>query len=170
MRDKSILPGGRPLTGAAPNFLIGAADAPRDPSDGWSTEAIRAKIMAGASFFQTQFCFDLDLVKRYIQRLESEGFLEQASFLIGIGPLASAKSAMWMNENLYGVEIPQNIINRIDRSKDQKAEGKKICAEMLGQLSEIEGVAGVHLMGPNSEQSAAEVIQTSGILNSRAVA
>jgi len=170
MRDESMLPSGRPLNGARPCFLIGAADAPRDPSDGWSPEAIRAKITAGASFFQTQFCFDIDLVKRYIQRLESEGFLEKASFLIGIGPLASAKSAKWMNKNLYGVEIPKNIIKRIEMSKDQKVEGKKICAEMLGQLSQINGVAGAHLMGPNSEQAVAEVIQESGILNLRAVA
>ena len=90
-------------------------------------------------------------------------------FLIGIGPIASAKSAIWMNKNLYGVEIPKNIINRIDSSKDQKAEGKKICSEMLEQLSEIKGVAGAHLMGPNSEQAVAEVIQTSGILDSRAI-
>ena len=169
MRDKNTLPSGRPLTGTTPQFLIGAADAPRDPTGGWSPEAVRAKIMAGASFFQTQFCFDIKLVKKYIQRLRSEGFLEQAKFLIGIGPIASAKSAIWMNKNLYGVEIPKNIINRIDSSKDQKAEGKKICSEMLEQLSEIKGVAGAHLMGPNSEQAVAEIIQTSGILDSRAI-
>ena len=170
MRDKNTLPSGRPLTGPTPKFLIGAADAPRDPGDGLSPEAVRAKIMAGASFFQTQFCFDIDLVKRYIQRLRSEGFLEQAKFLIGIGPIASAKSAIWMNKNLYGVEIPETIVQRIENSKDQKAEGKKICAEMLEQLSEMKGVGGAHLMGPNSEQAVAEVIQTSGILGSRATA
>jgi len=170
MRDKSTLANGRPITGTTPKFLIGAADAPRDPADGWSPEAVRAKIMAGASFFQTQFCFDIDLVKKYIQRLRSEGFLEQAKFLIGIGPIPSAKSAIWMNENLYGVEIPENIIKRIDSSEDQRAEGKKICAEILGQLSEINGVGGAHLMGPNSEQAVAEVIQASSILDSRAIA
>tara|TARA_Y100000588_G_scaffold392035_1_gene502552 strand:- start:727 stop:1680 length:954 start_codon:yes stop_codon:yes gene_type:complete len=170
MRDKGILPSGRSLTGPAPQFLIGAADAPREPSDGWSPEAIRAKILAGASFFQTQFCFNIDLVKRYIERLGSEGFLEQATFLIGIGPIASAKSAIWMNKNLYGVEIPDNIIKRIESSKDQKAEGRQICAEMLEQLSTIKGVGGAHLMGPNSEQAVAEVIQASGVLELRAVA
>ena len=74
-----------------------------------------------------------------------------------------------MNNNLYGVEIPKHIIKRIESSKDQKAEGKKICAELLEQLSEIRGVGGAHLMGPNSEQAVAEVIQTSGILGSRAI-
>ena len=65
--------------------------------------------------------------------------------------------------------IPENIIKRIDSSEDQRAEGKKICAEILGQLSEINGVGGAHLMGPNSEQAVAEIIQTSGILDSRAI-
>jgi len=167
MRDKGTLPNGRTVS-KAPKFLIGAADAPGDPDGGWSPDHIRAKIMAGASFFQTQFCFDIDLVKRYVCRLESEGLLEEASFLIGTGPIASAKSALWMNKNLFGVNIPKTIVNRIQSSSDQKAEGKKICAELLEQLMLIKGVAGAHLMGPNSEQAVAEIIQASGVLSSRA--
>ncbi len=167
--DKGVLPSGRTVS-KAPKLLIGAADAPGEPREGWSPDPIRAKIMAGASFFQTQFCFDIDLVKRYVSRLESEGLLEDASFLIGTGPIASAKSALWMNKNLFGVNIPESIINRIQHSSDQRAEGKKICVELLAQLKLIKGVAGAHLMGPNSEQAVAEVIQNSGILSSRASA
>ena len=169
MRDKGVLPSGRAV-GEAPKFLIGAADAPGDPKGGWSPDPIRAKIKAGASFFQTQFCFDIDLVKRYVSRLESEGLLEEASFLIGTGPIASAKSALWMNENLFGVNIPERIISRIQSSSDQRAEGKQICIELVEQLKLIKGVAGAHLMGPNSEQAVAEVVQNSGVLSSRAEA
>ena len=102
-----------------------------------------------------------------VKRLEAEGFLEDAGFLIGIGPIASAKSALWMNDNLFGVDIPENIINRIQSASDEKEEGKKICAEILEQLQLIKGVSGAHLMGPNSEAAAAEVIEISGILESR---
>ena len=167
--DKGVLPSGR-VVGEAPKFLIGAADSPGDSKGGWSPEPIRAKIKAGASFFQTQFCFDIDLVKRYVSRLESEGLLEEASFLIGTGPIASAKSALWMNKNLFGVNIPDNIIKRIQSSSNQRAEGKKICVELLEQFKLIKGVAGAHLMGPYSEQAAAEVIQNSGVLSSRTAA
>ena len=169
MRDKGVLLSGHPVS-KAPTFLIGAADAPGDPEAGWSPDPIRAKIRAGASFFQTQFCFDIDLVKRYVSRLDAEGFLEEASFLIGTGPIASAKSALWMNKNLFGVSIPESTINRIQGANDQRAEGIKICVEILEQLKLIKGVAGAHLMGPHSEKAAAEVIQNSGVLGSRAKA
>ena len=166
IKKDSVLPSGRSVTNP-PQLFIGAADTPGDPETGWEFGPIRAKIEAGASFFQTQFCFDIELVKRYIQRLESEGLLEEASFLIGIGPIASAKSALWMNKNLFGVDIPEALIKRIQGSKDQRAEGKKICIETLEQLQAVKGVAGAHLMGPNSEEAAAEVIQLSGVLKSR---
>ena len=110
---------------------------------------------------------DIDLAKRYVKRLEAEGFLEDAGFLIGIGPIASVKSALWMNENLLGVDITEHIINRIQSASDEKEEGKKICAEILEQLQLMKGIAGAHLMGPNSEAAAAEVIEISGILKTR---
>lgn len=166
MRDTLQLPTGRPL-GQSPNLFIGAADAPREPDEQWSTANIQSKIDAGAQFFQTQFCFDVPLVQRYMQRLTDEGVLEQTYFLIGIGPIASAKSARWMNQNLFGVDIPGSIIDRLDQANDQAAEGRSVCLELIQELREVSGVSGVHLMGPRVERSAAQVIADSGVLNER---
>jgi 5,10-methylenetetrahydrofolate reductase len=100
-------------------------------------------------------------------RLMDHGIPEKLPFLIGIGPLASAKQARWMDENLWGVSIPEPIIKRLDDAADPKAEGKTICAELIQEMRDIPGVAGCHLMAPRQETAMAEVIEESGMLKAR---
>ena len=166
MRDSGSFPSGRQID-PAPSLFLGAAEMPAEPGANWPAARLQAKIDNGTQFFQTQYCFELDKVKRYCQALVDGGFTEQAYFLIGIGPLASARSARWMNENLFGVYVPDNIIERLEGAADQKAEGRAICAELLQGFSEIEGCAGAHLMAPHGEASCAQVIRESGLLEIR---
>ena len=95
--------------------------------------------------------------------LEDVGILEKTSFLIGLGPFASAKSAKWMNDNLFGVDVPDEIIKRLEQAKDQKEESKKICLELIQIFSGIKGVKGIHLMGHKKEEVIAEIIKESKI-------
>ena len=166
MRDAGSFPSGRQID-PPPALFLGAAEMPAEPGDNWPAARLQAKIDNGTQFFQTQYCFELDKVKSYCQGLVDGGFTEQAYFLIGIGPLASAKSARWMNDNLFGVHVPDAIINRLEGAEDQRAEGRAICAELLQGFSEIEGCAGAHLMAPHGEVSCAQVIQESGLLELR---
>jgi methylenetetrahydrofolate reductase (NADPH) len=147
LRDKGTLPSGRKVD-PAPHFFIGGADVPRRPDANWKPGPLLAKIENGANFVQTQFCFDLDVCRAYIERLRSEGIIEQLAVIIGVGPIRSAKSARWMNENLFGVHVPDATIQRLDGAKDQAAEGRAICAELIAGLREIRGVAGAHVMAP----------------------
>ena len=163
---EGAFPSGRAIT-PPPGLFIGAADAPRPLDDGWKPEGLLAKIDAGAEFFQTQYCFDMDVLRRYMARLVDEGVTERAYFLIGIGPLASAKSARWMNEKLFGVHIPEALVTRLDGAEDQRAEGRAICAELVQELQDIDGVSGAHLMAPGQEASIARVIEESGVLEAR---
>ena len=166
MRDAGTYPSGREIN-PAPSLFLGAAEMPAEPGDNWPAARLQAKIDNGTQFFQTQYCFELEKVRRYCQALVDGGFTEQAHFLIGIGPLASARSARWMNDNLFGVHVPDEIIKRLEAADDQKAEGRVICAELLQGFSEIEGCAGAHLMAPHGEASCAQVIQESGLLELR---
>jgi methylenetetrahydrofolate reductase (NADPH) len=163
MRDAGSYPSGREIN-PAPLLFLGAAEMPAEPGDNWPAARLQAKIDNGTQFFQTQYCFELEKVRRYCKALVDGGFTEQAHFLIGIGPLASARSARWMNDNLFGVHVPDEIITRLEAADDQKAEGRAICAELLQGFSEIEGCAGAHLMAPHGEASCAQVIQESGLL------
>ncbi len=157
MRNEGKLPSGRILQGR-PDFFIGATDAPLDPPSNWTPDKLKAKIDAGAEFLQTQFCMDLDLLKRYLRRLADDRLLGRVFFLIGVAPLASAQSAHWMRKNLPGVIIPDVIVTRMEQAADQKAEGRLICVELLQQLAEIEGVAGAHVMAPLNEASLAPTL------------
>jgi methylenetetrahydrofolate reductase (NADPH) len=147
LRDKGELPSGRKVE-PPPQFFLGAADVPRRPDEKWKAGPLLAKIEAGAGFAQTQFGFDLDVVRAYIARLRDEGITDRLGVIIGVGPIRSAKSARWMNENLFGVHVPDATIQRLEGAKDQAAEGRAICAELIAGLREIRGVAGAHVMAP----------------------
>jgi methylenetetrahydrofolate reductase (NADPH) len=169
MRDEGTFPSGREID-PKPALLIGAADLPVDPKPGWKPDSLIGKIEAGADFVQTQYCFDLALLRRYLAALADHGVLQRLFVIVGVGPIASAKSARWMNENLFGVHIPDPLIARLEKARDQRAEGRRICVELLQELSEIDGVAGAHLMAPKQEQACAEVIAESGLLARRKAA
>ncbi len=162
MRDGSALPSGREII-SPPRFFIGAADTPVDPEPGWRPTALRRKVEAGCQFVQTQLCFDIDVVRRYAARLEDAGLMDRVYLLIGFGPLASARSARWMRDNLYGVIVPDHVIDRLDRAEDQKAEGIRICAELIEQLQEVDGVSGAHMMAPGNIESIPRAVQESGV-------
>jgi methylenetetrahydrofolate reductase (NADPH) len=147
MRDKGELPSGRKID-PAPHFFIGGADIPRVPDEKWNPDAVRRKVDAGAGFFQTQFCFDLDVARKYAARMVSDGITDKLGIIIGVGPIRSAKSAAWMNANLFGVHVPDAIIKRLEGASDQAVEGRSICAELIAGLREIPGIAGAHIMAP----------------------
>ena len=159
-------PRGRPRA-PPPRWLVGAPDAHPALDGTWKPDGWTGKIVAGAVFFQTQYCFDMPVLRRYMARLVDEGITERAYFLIGIGPIASAKSARWMNEKLFGVHVPEALVARLDGARDQAAEGRAICAELLEELQTIEGVSGAHLMAPRQEASVARVIEDSAVLKAR---
>jgi methylenetetrahydrofolate reductase (NADPH) len=146
-------------------FFIGAADTPiAEYSEKWF-KGIKKKQLAGARFIQTQLCYDLSVIRSYAKLLVEEGLTEHMFFLIGNGPLLSVKSAKWMRDNLWGVTIPDNILDRMEQAKDQKAEGIRICTEQIQELLEIEGIAGTHLMAPINTKSIPEVILQTDIQN-----
>ena len=147
IRDRGELPSGRKVEGRA-DFFLGAADMPVDPPPDWSPKGLLAKAAAGAEFAQTQFCMDIGVVRRYAARLAEQGITERVKILIGVAPIASARSAAWMRENLFGTIIPDAIVARMEGAADPKAEGRAICLELLQELSAVPGIAGAHIMAP----------------------
>ena len=163
MHRAGELPSGRRID-PRPRLFMGAADTPADPPAGWRPSGLLAKLEAGAGFVQTQFCFDPDVVRRYMARLEECGVIERLPILIGVGPLASARSARWMNENLFGVHVPDWLIARLEAAADPAAVGRDICIELIQALREVPGVRGVHIMAPRQRADIiADVIAGCGL-------
>ena len=150
-------PSGRKIANA-PDFFIGGADTPFKIKDDFDGANLLKKINVGVEFFQTQYAFDELILSEYIKKLNQLGITNKSHFIVGLGIIKSAKSARWMNANLFGINIPDDIINRIEKSKNEKAEGTKICIELIQKYKLIEGVSGIHLMGYKQEEEIASVI------------
>lgn len=166
MRDESRFLSGRKLD-KAPRVFAGSTINPFVPPVESRVRQLHKKINAGAEFIQTQYCFDMPVMREMMQRAVDMGLTEKAYILAGVGTLASAKTARWLRSNVPGVHIPEEIITRLEGAKNQKAEGQKICVELMQQCKEIEGISGVHVMAYRQEQFVAQMVEESGVLGGR---
>jgi methylenetetrahydrofolate reductase (NADPH) len=157
LRDTGELPSGRKVSGRL-DFFLGAADNPIDPLADWKPAGLEAKIAAGAQFSQTQFCMDAGVVRRYMARLAEHGITDRLKVLIGVAPLRSARSARWIKEKLFGAIIPEAIIGRMEAASDPVAEGRRICLDLIQELSEIPHVGGAHIMAPGNDTAVPDII------------
>jgi methylenetetrahydrofolate reductase (NADPH) len=166
MREESRFLSGRKLEQAPRVFLGAAANPFAEPID-FRVERLAKKIEAGAQFIQTQYCFDLPLFKEYMARAGDMGLLDKVYILAGVGPMASARSATWIRDNVPGIHIPDSVIKRLKDADNPKEEGQKICVELMQQLKEIDGVSGIHLMAYKQEASVKSIVMKSGVLDGR---
>ncbi|MDC0079414.1 methylenetetrahydrofolate reductase [Pseudomonadota bacterium] len=116
------------------------------------------KIEKGASFVQTQYCFDYDVIKQYSEKLNMQGSFKNCKVIIGMGPLKSAKQGDWMRKNLWGVNISDEILQRLEDSESPAKTGEEICQELIEKIIDLPCIDGVHLMGPSCEKSSARII------------
>ncbi|MBV8783125.1 MAG: methylenetetrahydrofolate reductase, partial [Gammaproteobacteria bacterium] len=125
------------------------------------------KIAAGAQFIQTQFCYDIPLLRAWLAQIDTLGLLERVFILVGVGPLRSAKAAEWIRAHVPGVHIPDAVIRRLAGAADQAREGRQLCIDLVQEIRTLRGVHGVHLMAYRQEESVAEIIERSGVLQGR---
>ena len=166
MRDESRYLSGRAIT-TPPRVLIGAAANPFVPPSDYRVQRLAKKISAGAAFVQTQYCFDIPRLEEYMREVRDLGLHEKCAILIGVGPLNSPRAARWMRDNVPGVHVPEQVIKRLEGAGRPKLEGRRLCMELIQQIREIEGVAGVHVMAYRQEEAIAEIIDASGVLAGR---
>jgi len=185
MRDDATFQSGDPIKGATPNFFVGAAAAPfADPKD-FRPYRLAKKIKAGANFIQTQLIYDIDAFKTYMQKVVEMGLHEKTYILAGVGPLKSPGMAKYMKNNVPGLLVPDELIGRMtdagakwagkskdELTKDDKKErsaawketGINICIELIQQLKEFEGIAGVHIMAIEWEEAVKPIADGAGLL------
>jgi methylenetetrahydrofolate reductase (NADPH) len=165
MRDKGMLLSGRKLT-RSPQVFIGAASNPFVPPFEWRPLRLAKKIEAGADFIQSQYCFDVPRFKQFWQRVQDLGLDKRCYYLVGVGPLRSEKVAEFMRTKVPGVYIPDEVVDRLRKApkKQKRKEGKRICVEIIQQILELPGVAGIHVMAYRQEELVAEIIEDAGLL------
>jgi methylenetetrahydrofolate reductase (NADPH) len=130
----------------SPEFLIGAAANPFAEPFEMRLIRLYKKIEAGAHFIQTQPIFDLEIFTRWMDRVVSMGLHEKTAIFAGVLPVRSAKALLYMKEEVPGVKINDEYIDRMKQASDPKEEGVKMAVEIIQTLKNITGVRGIHLM------------------------
>jgi methylenetetrahydrofolate reductase (NADPH) len=162
MCDQGQFASGRKLE-TPPDLFIGATANPFVPPYRDRVANLEKKIVAGARFIQTQFCFDVAMFEDFMQEVRQRELHRRARLIVGVGTLGSAKALAWMAAHVPGVHVPPSLLERIGGAQDQRLEGKRVCIETIRALARIEGVAGVHVMGHRNEDVLAKIILESGL-------
>jgi methylenetetrahydrofolate reductase (NADPH) len=132
------------------DFYIGSVITTFKPKSGWRAKSLITKTDAGARFLQTQMCFDMDLLRRYMAGLVDAKLTRRAHIIVSVATLPSAETARWVRDNVRGSVMPDSVISRLDQSPDPEQEGVRICAEFLQEISEIPGVGGANVLTPGN--------------------
>jgi methylenetetrahydrofolate reductase (NADPH) len=143
-------------------FFIGTGARTFRPPQGWRAESLTERANAGARFLQTQLCFNMDILSRYMKRLVEAKLTWNFSVMVSLSPLPSARTAKWLKDNKKS-RIPKSVIQRLEDAKDPASEGIEICAELMREVSEIPGVSGVNLMTTGNAESIPAAIRASGL-------
>jgi len=165
MRDDKLFACGEEIK-VEPRFFIGAAANPfADPFE-YRPLRLAKKIAAGADFIQTQLIYNVPKFKDYMKRVRDLGLHEKCYILAGVGPIKSVGMARYMQKNVPGMDVPEEIITRLKGvPKDQRRqEGIKQCADMILEMREISGVAGVHVMAIEWEEATSQILELAGLL------
>jgi len=163
LRDDCVQDGGDSIETPAP-FFIGAAWTPLGPPESFRTVRLAKKIAAGADFIQTQAVYDVERFAAAMARAGDAGLLDQVAMLPGIILPRSAGMLRYMNANVPGVTVPDEMIARLKDAADPQAEGFEVAMELIDAVREIPGVKGVHLQAIEAEHLLPELIAKAGLL------
>ncbi len=144
-------------------FFIGTGAKAFRPGKRWRAESLAARAAAGARFIQTQLCFNMDILRQYMQRFVEARLTWSYSVMVSLTPLPSAETARWVKENMSDSRIPEALIERLEDAKDPEQEGIRICAELMREIAEIPGVSGVNLMTTGDPRAIPAAIEASGL-------
>ena len=148
---------GNQLQGSAPKFCVGAVVNPG--SDPWAPQMVKMekKIAAGAEFFQTQAVFDLKTFENFIFKVKHV----KIPIIVGVVLLKSADMARYMNKNVAGISVPENLIQEMQQSKDRLATSIEIASRLIRQLKPL--CQGIHLMPIGWDKIVPAVLEASGL-------
>lgn len=144
-------------------FVIGTAAEACLPGPDWSVDELLARAKAGARFIQTRLCFDLPLMRQYVQQLVETKVTWHCSVFVTLAPLPSAENARWLVENIPGTQIPDALIKRMQDSARAHQEGIDICAEHIREIAQLPGVSGIRLLCLDHPEAVLASIEAAGL-------
>jgi methylenetetrahydrofolate reductase (NADPH) len=148
---------------AAPEFCVGTAATVFAPKKGWRPKSLLTRVDAGVAFIQTQVCFNMKALERYMAHLVDSRLTWRCAVIVSLAILPDAAAARVMRHHLHGTVMPEKVVQRLAQAADPEREGIRLAAEKIQRLREIPGVSGVNLMTPGSPELIVETIKSAGL-------
>ena len=165
MRDEGRFIGGEEIK-SPPRLFIGAAANPfADPFE-LRVSRLAKKVAAGVDFIQTQCIFNIDKFEQWMKMVCDRGLDEKVYILAGVTPMKSLGMAKYMKNSVPGMDVPDELINRIKGvpKEGREEEGIAICVESIERIKKIKGVKGVHIMAIEWEEKVSEIVKRADLL------
>jgi methylenetetrahydrofolate reductase (NADPH) len=148
---------GNKLDGQSPKFCVGAVVNPGAEPLEPQILKMEKKIAAGAEFFQTQAIYDIKIFENFLAKTKHL----KVPVLAGIVLLKSAGMAKFMNKNVAGVTVPEDLIKEMETTKDKVAQSVDIAARLVKQLKPM--CQGIHIMPIGWDKVVPKVLDASGL-------
>ena len=163
MKDKAVQESGDAVDEPVP-FFIGAAWTPLAPPEDFRVIRLAKKVEAGAEFIQTQAVYDVPRFAAAVGQAHDMGLTEKTAILAGVIVPRSAGMLRYMNANVPGITVPDELIARMKSAEDARAEGIAVAIELIEAVRSIPGVRGVHLQAIEAEELLAGIVEQAGLL------
>ncbi len=147
---------GKELRGI-PEFFLGACTTPGADPIGPQMIKLEKKVRSGAEFIQTQAVYEPDKFATFMKQAGQFGI----PIMVGIVLLKSAAMARFMNKNVAGINVPDKLINEMDKAEDRAKKGVEIAARLISEMKSM--CQGVHIMAIGMEHKVPEIIELAGL-------
>jgi len=163
MRDEAQFMSGDKISGGMPLFIGAAANPYADPFE-FRVLRLAKKVKAGADFIQTQAVFDVERFAKWMEMVRDKGLDQKVHILAGLIPIKSVGMARYMRDYVSGLMVPDELVVRMENTKDAKEEGVQIALEIIEQIRDISGVHGIHIMAVAWEEVVPLIAERAGLL------
>jgi len=144
-------------------FFLGATANPFADPEELQLIRLEKKINAGARYIQTQAIYNIERFASWMKKVRERGLHEKAYILAGIVVNKSQKS-IEMTSIVPGMDIPEQLIERMRGAQDKQAEGVAIALELIEGIRQVEGVSGIHIMAIGWEEIVPTLLEKAGLL------
>jgi methylenetetrahydrofolate reductase (NADPH) len=147
----------------APRLFIGAVETTGAPPFDARLERVRAKADAGARFLQLQIGFVPSYLEGFMEAAEAAGLRERVALMPSISILRSARALRFLDEKVPGVDVPADVIARVEQSADPENECFELACELAAHALSVPGVAGLHLISFRPDAAIAGLCERIGV-------
>ncbi len=161
LQTAKTLEGGHDMAGkelkGKPKFFLGAVVSPGSNPVELQVMKMEKKVKAGAQFFQTQAVYEPEVFEAFMKSVRHL----KAPVLVGIIPLKSPGQARFMNKNIAGIHVPDNLIQEMEQAKDRTQKGLEIAARLIKDMKDM--CQGVHIMPLGWEKHVPTLLKMAGL-------